>query len=242
MKREGRPRKTVDRDDRKIMKEITNNAKITAEELKETLNLDFSFATIKNRIHENGLRGYVARKKPMIKEKNQTGRYERANQYQGNPIEFWKSVIWSDESKFMLVNNNRRQYVWRNRGEAFKVGYTRPTVKHGGGSVMVWGCFSSAGVGNLFIIEGKMTGEVYRSISVENLKQSAEKIGLGNDFVFQHDNDPKHTSRVVRSFFIKKKFRCFLGLHNHLTSTQLRIFGNIWTIISQNPLVLISNL
>ena len=33
---------------------------------------------------------------------------------------------------------------------------TVPTVKHNGGSVMVWACFSRNGVGNLCFIEGNM--------------------------------------------------------------------------------------
>uniref|UniRef100_UPI00358EF6D2 tRNA-dihydrouridine(47) synthase [NAD(P)(+)]-like n=1 Tax=Myxine glutinosa TaxID=7769 RepID=UPI00358EF6D2 len=66
-----------------------------------------------------------------------------------------------------------------------------PTVKHGGGSIMLWGCFSSAGTGALVRIEGKMDGAKYRKIQEENRLPSARKLKLGRKFTFQHDNDSK---------------------------------------------------
>jgi hypothetical protein len=37
-----------------------------------------------------------------------------------------------------------------------------PTVKHGGGSIMLWGCFSAAATRRLVRIEGKMNRAMYR--------------------------------------------------------------------------------
>ncbi|CAB1445178.1 unnamed protein product [Pleuronectes platessa] len=66
---------------------------------------------------------------------------------------------------------------------------------------MLWGCFSSAGTGKLVRIEGKMDGAKYREILEENLMQSAKDLRLGRRFIFQQDNDPKHTARATKEWF-----------------------------------------
>ena len=46
------------------------------------------------------------------------------------------------ESKFEIFGSNRRVFVSRGVGERMISACAFPTVKHGGGSVMVWGCFA----------------------------------------------------------------------------------------------------
>ena len=75
---------------------------------------------------------------------------------------------------------------------------TMATMKHHGGSVMAWSCFSRNGVGNICFIEGNMDRFLYREILRKNLLQSCQKLGLENSFVFQHDNAPKHTAGLVK--------------------------------------------
>jgi hypothetical protein len=74
---------------------------------------------------------------------------------------------------------------------------TIPTVKHGGGSIMLWGCFSSAGTGKLVIIEGRMDSAKYREILEGHLFQPSRDLRLGRRFTFQQDNDPKHTAKAT---------------------------------------------
>ena len=57
------------------------------------------------------------------------------------------SVEWSDETKLELFGHKDVAFIWRNKGEAFNPKNTVPTVKHGGGSIMLWGCFSASGPG-----------------------------------------------------------------------------------------------
>ncbi|CAF1531494.1 unnamed protein product, partial [Rotaria magnacalcarata] len=120
------------------------------------------------------------------------------------PFGSWKEVLWSDESKFNLFGSDGKVMVWRSTNEEFSPHCTVPTVKYQGGSVMVWGCFPRAGVGNLHFIDGTMDRFMYREILEKNLMEAANKLGLSNDFIFQHDNDPKHRAVFVNDWLKKK--------------------------------------
>ena len=52
-------------------------------------------------------------------------------------------------------------------------------LKHGAGSIMLWGCYSAADTRRLVKIEAKMNGAKYREILDENLLQSAQDLRLG---------------------------------------------------------------
>ena len=71
-----------------------------------------------------------------------------------------------------------RSYVWRKPNTTYHPKNTIPTMKHGGGSIMLLGCFSLAGAEKLVKIEGMMDGAKYREILDGNLFQSLRDLRL----------------------------------------------------------------
>ena len=80
-----------------------------------------------------------------------------------------KNVLWSDEAKIDFFGLNSKCDVWCKPNPAHHAVNNIHTVNHYGGSMMLWGCFSSAGTGKLVRIEGTMDGTKYRGILDENL-------------------------------------------------------------------------
>ena len=122
--------------------------------------------------------------------------------YQNWTVEDWKRVIWSDETKINKIGSDGKQYVWKKIGELPSDRITQTTVKHGGGNIMVWGCFGWNGVGHLCDIEGRMDKVQYQEILEQHLLSSIEELEIPMDeAIFQQDNDPKHISKLVAKWF-----------------------------------------
>jgi hypothetical protein len=85
---------------------------------------------------------------------------------------------------FEIFGSNRFVFVRHRVGEQMISACVFPTVKHGGGGVMVWGWFAGDTVCDLFRIQGTLNQHVYHSI----LQQYVIPSGLGFvglSFVFQ---------------------------------------------------------
>ncbi|KAL7830624.1 hypothetical protein SRHO_G00317510 [Serrasalmus rhombeus] len=153
-----------------------------------------------------GLHGKTAARKPLLRTGNKQKRLVWAEEHKEWTLDQWKSVLWSDESKFEIFGSNHRVFVRRRKGERMDSTCLVPTVKHGGGGgVMVWVCFASDTVADLFKIEGILNQHGYHSI----LQRHAIPFGwrlVGPSFIFQQDNDPNDlTSRLCKGYLTKKE-------------------------------------
>lgn len=74
------------------------------------------------------------------------------------------------------------------------------TVKHGAGTLHVWGCVSANRVEDLVRINGVLDAEKYQQILTHHAIPSGRCM-IGHKFILQQENDPKHNTKVIKNHF-----------------------------------------
>ena len=93
--------------------------------------------TIRHTLHQIGVHGCHPRRKPLLKMIHKKASKQFAEDMSTKHMDYWNYVLWSDEMKINLFGSDGFKHVWWQPGEEYKDKCVMPTVKHGGGNVMV---------------------------------------------------------------------------------------------------------
>ena len=148
--RSGRPKKTTCQTDRQITQQSLRNRQSMSTDIQSTdwLSLPVSSRTVRRRLVKAGLVAGRPQNKPLLTESMLKARLKWAKDHVDKSLEFWRSVIFSDESRFNVGRNYAVQYVRRRSNEVYRKECLVPTFKHPE-AIMIWGCFSWLGIGHL---------------------------------------------------------------------------------------------
>lgn len=198
----GRRRITTIRQDRDIVRLVTQRRTITARSVRNEINHlhDISEQTIRNRLREVGLASRSRAQVPRLTPAHRRARLQYARDYINWTVRQWRNVYFSDESRFCLYGNDARVRTWRRQNERYDPRCVMPVRAYNGGSVMIWGCISVRSRTDIVILPPPAMTSV-RYVNDVLRPHVLPLRHLHRNFVFMQDNARPHTANITRRFF-----------------------------------------
>ncbi len=122
---------------------------------------------------------------------------------QTKDMDYWNHVLWSDETKINLFDSDGVKLVWRQPGEEYK---DKCVLQ----SIMVVGVSWS---GAAWVLPALGSYSLLREpwMPTWTVTYSPSLRRLGPRALFQHDNDPKHTSKTTTALLKKLIVKVICG-------------------------------
>ncbi len=219
--RKGQGRKTIldARDLRALRRHCITYRNATVMEIttwaQEYFQKTLSVNTIHCAIRRCRLKLYRSKKKPYLNMIQKRRRFLWAKAHLKWTVAKWKTVLWSDESKFeVLFGKLGRHVIWTKEDKDNPSCYQRSVQKPA--SLMVLGCMSACGMGSLPIWKGTINAERYIQVLEQHMLPSRHRLFQGRPCIFQHDNARPHTASITTSWLHRRRIRVPVVVSNEV--------------------------
>ncbi|GFX76908.1 transposable element Tcb2 transposase [Trichonephila clavipes] len=125
---------------------------------------------------------------PQLSRQHRTARLQWCREHHNWTEQDWACVLFSDESRFSLSSDCRRQLIWRESGTAYRPENIQEKDRYPTCSIMVWAGIMINGRTRLHVVaNGTMTGQRY----IDEVLLPHVRLfrgAVGDKFVFMDDN------------------------------------------------------
>ncbi|GFV00750.1 transposable element Tcb2 transposase [Trichonephila clavipes] len=154
------------------------NASLLQQHLRSATGTTVSTQTVRNRLHGIGLYARTWMVCVRLTSRHRRDRSEWATEHVNWRRNEWSNVLFSDESRFSAPPDNRRIFIWRDRGSRNNPAFVHESVRCGGGGVL--------------------EDEILTPIVVPYAA------AIGDDFILMDDNCRPHRANLVEDFLFEE--------------------------------------
>ncbi|GFX49653.1 uncharacterized protein TNCV_4902951 [Trichonephila clavipes] len=167
--------------------------------------MNASECTVRRKLKDLNFKICRPAKKPKLTPALKAKRLNWAKQWLDKDVDFWRSVCFSDESTFQILQN-KAQFMRHRCGEKFHSDCVVQTVKHTT-KIMIWSVIGGEGTGRLYIVKDMMRQDLYKDVSQNRLIPPLEEwFPNGEPYIFMEDGAPCHTALSIKAFFGRTKY------------------------------------